>query len=113
MHGSSESTKRLAICKKWSLKIAPKRETGNLSRILIQLHRELAQPCRPFRFLHPQEDAQRRNFKSEYYKYVEALIEELPQEFGDDSIYENVIYLCKRWKIELPVGGSRLPPHSA
>jgi len=42
------------------------------------------------------------DFKQEYRRYIEELVQALPQYFTSESAYDNVIQLCERWKINRP-----------
>lgn len=43
-----------------------------------------------------------KDFKTEYRKYFESFITCYPEFFGRDTIYNNIIALCKRWGIHVP-----------
>lgn len=43
-----------------------------------------------------------KHYKDDYCQYIAAIVRDHPERFGANSIYNNVIFICKRWKIKLP-----------
>ena len=51
-----------------------------------------------------------KDYRSEYTPYYTKLVNANPTYFQGESVYDNIITLCKRWKIELPAGTPDKPP---
>jgi len=45
-----------------------------------------------------------KDYRSEYTPYYSKLVAANPTYFEGDSVYDNIVALCKRWGIELPKG---------
>lgn len=41
-------------------------------------------------------------YKDDYCKYISAVVGSHPEHFQDGSIYDNIVFICKKWKIEIP-----------